>query len=108
MISLGIDMLDQDTDVNRVALLLGALVVAGILNYVFYYLRSRLSVIIVGDAVSQMRKDAFAAAVNRDLSFYDENKSGKIVSRITSDTNRNRACNSESMTSTTGLALSPI
>lgn len=86
MISLGIDMLERDTDVNQVALLLGALIVAGILNYVFYYLRSRLSVVIVGDAVSQMRKDAFAAAVNRDLSFYDENKSGKIVSRITSDT----------------------
>src|SRR5690606_9723595 len=38
------------------------------------------------DVVSQLRKDAFSAAIHRDLAFYDENKSGKIVSRITSDT----------------------
>ena len=28
----------------------------------------------------------FDAAIERDLAFYDENKSGKIVSRITNDT----------------------
>jgi ATP-binding cassette subfamily B protein len=33
-----------------------------------------------------MRKDAFAAALDRDLAFYDTHKSGKLVSRITSDT----------------------
>jgi ATP-binding cassette, subfamily B, bacterial len=30
--------------------------------------------------------DAFAAVMKRDLSFFDENPSGKIVSRVTSDT----------------------
>jgi ATP-binding cassette subfamily B protein len=33
-----------------------------------------------------MRHDAFQAAMSHDLSFYDEYQSGRIVSRITSDT----------------------
>ena len=33
-----------------------------------------------------MREDAFAATVRHDLSFFDEHPSGKIVSRVTSDT----------------------
>src|SRR5258706_12232582 len=36
--------------------------------------------------VSDLRTDAFRAAIVRDMSFYDEFPSGKIVSRITSDT----------------------
>jgi ABC-type multidrug transport system fused ATPase/permease subunit len=36
--------------------------------------------------VLAIRKDAFAAVTDRDLSFYDEFPSGKIVSRVTSDT----------------------
>jgi ABC-type multidrug transport system fused ATPase/permease subunit len=33
-----------------------------------------------------LRRDAFNAVVARDMSFYDEYPSGKIVSRVTSDT----------------------
>ncbi len=40
----------------------------------------------VGDMVRDMRSDAFQAAMSHDLSFYDEFAAGKIVSRITSDT----------------------
>ena len=48
--------------------------------------RRRLTVRIVGDSVLMMRTDAFKAAADHDLSFYDEFASGKVVSRITSDT----------------------
>jgi ATP-binding cassette subfamily B protein len=41
---------------------------------------------LIGDITGQMRKDGLSAAVNRDMAFYDENKSGKIMSRITGDT----------------------
>ncbi len=34
----------------------------------------------------QLREDVFAATVRHDMSFYDEHPSGKIVSRVTSDT----------------------
>jgi ATP-binding cassette, subfamily B, bacterial len=36
--------------------------------------------------VMTMRGDAFTAAARQDLSFYDEFSSGRVVSRITSDT----------------------
>jgi ATP-binding cassette, subfamily B, bacterial len=41
---------------------------------------------VVADVVLQMRQDAFAASMHQDLSFYDEYSSGRVVSRITSDT----------------------
>jgi ABC-type multidrug transport system fused ATPase/permease subunit len=41
---------------------------------------------VVGDVIVKLRDDVFAATVDHDLSFYDETASGKIVSRITSDT----------------------
>jgi ATP-binding cassette subfamily B protein len=40
----------------------------------------------IGDIVLTLRTDAFRAAAEHDLSFYDEFASGKVVSRITSDT----------------------
>ena len=40
----------------------------------------------VGNVVLHLREDAFDAVLKRDLSFYDSYPSGKIVSRVTSDT----------------------
>jgi len=48
--------------------------------------RRRLTVRVVGNTVLDLRKDGFEAAAAHDLSFYDEFASGKVVSRITSDT----------------------
>ncbi|MBL8089603.1 MAG: ABC transporter ATP-binding protein [Anaerolineales bacterium] len=51
------------------------------------WLRRGLTVRAVGDVVLDMRSRAFRAAAEHDLSFYDQFSSGRIVSRITSDTN---------------------
>ncbi len=51
------------------------------------WLRRALIVRAVGDVVLEMRTRAFRAAAEHDLSFYDQFSSGRIVSRITSDTN---------------------
>ena len=40
----------------------------------------------MGSVVLNLRKDAFDAVLARDMSFYDEFATGKIVSRVTSDT----------------------
>ena len=40
----------------------------------------------VGAVVLKLREDVFEAVIRHDLSFYDEHPSGKIVSRVTSDT----------------------
>jgi len=49
--------------------------------------RRSLVVRAVGDVVLDLRTRAFRAAAEHDLSFYDQFSSGRIVSRITSDTN---------------------
>ena len=55
-------------------------------EYVCNYGRRRFTVDVIGKIVAEMRKDAFAAAIDRDLAFYDRHKTGTVVSRITSDT----------------------
>lgn len=87
--ALGFAEMDQApriADTNLLALLIGALVVAGFVQYGANWVRRLMLSMIVGNVVARMRKDAFTAAVDRDLAFYDKHKSGKIVSRITSDT----------------------
>jgi len=50
------------------------------------WVRRRLTSRAVADVMLALRRDGFAAAAKHDLSFYDDLASGKVVSRITSDT----------------------
>jgi ATP-binding cassette, subfamily B, bacterial len=84
LISMGIDAFE--TEQNAFTLILLGLTVSAVIEYVSNWVRRRLLTQVIGHTVANMRKDAFNAAVNRDMAFYDRNKSGKIVSRITSDT----------------------
>jgi ATP-binding cassette subfamily B protein len=86
IIASGIQALQDKNGSNLLMLIIGGLLVIALLNYGIYFLRRRLTSRVVADVISQLRKDAFNAAVERDLAFYDDNKSGKIVSRVTSDT----------------------
>lgn len=86
IISMGIDALETDAAASTLALLVGALFTTVIIEYAIRWISRRLIGRVIGSVISQMRKDAFAAAIARDLAFYDDNKSGKIVSRITNDT----------------------
>ncbi|MFP4323153.1 MAG: ABC transporter ATP-binding protein [Anaerolineales bacterium] len=65
-----------------------ALVVTGLaaLSWAFNYVRRMLSAQAIGNVVLRMREDAFDAVLARDLSFYDTIPSGKVVSRVSSDT----------------------
>jgi ATP-binding cassette subfamily B protein len=85
LIAEGVNALD-DAGSNLPQIVLAVLFVAAFLQYGANWLRRRLLTFIIGNVVAQMRKDAVAAAIERDLAFYDENSTGKIVSRITSDT----------------------
>jgi ATP-binding cassette subfamily B protein len=69
-----------------IPLLVAAVFVAGIVSWGANWVRRRMTVRVVGDIVLALRTDAFRAAASHDLSFYDEYASGKVVSRITSDT----------------------
>ncbi len=82
----GIDVLERQGAASRLILLLAALLATAVLRYVFNLVMRLALGRVVGDVTAQMRKDAFAATINRDMAFFDENKSGKVLSRITSDT----------------------
>ena len=72
--------------VDLTILISGAVLLAGVSVWLANWGRRRLVVRMVGDTVLALRTDAFRAAAEHDLSFYDEYASGKVVSRITSDT----------------------
>jgi ATP-binding cassette subfamily B protein len=70
-------------------LLLGVAAIAlaiGVLNWGGNWVRRRLTARVIGDVVLALRRDAFQASIKHDMSFFDEFQSGRIVSRITSDT----------------------
>src|SRR6266496_3126986 len=71
----------------QVALLLvGFILLSGALSWVFNLFRQWFTARAIGDVVLQLRRDAFGAVMSRDMSFFDEFSSGKIVGRVTSDT----------------------
>jgi ATP-binding cassette subfamily B protein len=86
LVSAGVDAVEKQQGTDTLVLIVAALFVTALVYYLVTWYRRRIVSRLIGNGISQMRKDAFAAAVNRDLAFYDDNKSGKIVSRITSDT----------------------
>ena len=71
---------------QRTAWLIVAILLSGAFSWTFNYFRQRYTTRVVGDVVLALRQDAFDAVLARDMSFYDEYSSGKIVSRVTSDT----------------------
>ncbi len=77
------ELINGSGALNFVFLVLTVIAVTG---YISNYCRRRFTVIVIGRIVAQMRKDAFEAAIERDLAFYDRHKTGTVVSRITSDT----------------------
>src|SRR5574342_72989 len=91
LIARSLDRLEGATDLNltiwqRTAWLIVAIFFSGALSWSFNFVRQKYTARTVGDVVLKLRQDAFDAVLARDLSFYDEYSSGKIVSRLTSDT----------------------
>ncbi|PLS79215.1 MAG: ABC transporter ATP-binding protein [Chloroflexi bacterium] len=90
IISRGIDALATNVGgPSHLPLLIGLgmlVLVLSCLSWAFNYVRQSYSAAAVGDVVLAIRKDAFAAVTDRDMSFYDQFSSGKIVARVTSDT----------------------
>jgi ABC-type multidrug transport system fused ATPase/permease subunit len=86
LISKAIDILAQEPSVQKMLLLTGGVLLLGVAAWTFNYIRQMVSARVVGNVVLQLREDVFNATIQHDLSFYDEYPSGKIVSRVTSDT----------------------
>jgi ATP-binding cassette, subfamily B, bacterial len=86
LISWGVDRIQAGTVASVGWLLTGGILLTGALGWVFNFIRQWYGARVTGDVIFNLRRDAFDAVVERDMSFYDEHPSGKIVSRVSSDT----------------------
>ncbi|MCC6501360.1 MAG: ABC transporter ATP-binding protein [Anaerolineales bacterium] len=82
-----VDMLKSQPTFTAIGLVGLIVLLIGIALWGLNWARRSLVVRAVGDVVLDLRTRAFRAAAEHDLSFYDQFSSGRIVSRITSDTN---------------------
>jgi ATP-binding cassette, subfamily B, bacterial len=86
LISWGVDRIEEGSIRDVGWLLTLGILAAGVLGWVFNFFRQWYSARVTGDVVLELREDAFDAVLERDMSFYDEHATGRIVSRVTSDT----------------------
>jgi len=86
VVSEGLDLVTNLSSREVMGTLTVILFAMGFLIWIANWIGRRLIQRTVGDVMLDLRREAFAASVGHDLSFYDEFSSGRIVSRITSDT----------------------
>jgi ATP-binding cassette, subfamily B, bacterial len=86
LVSRGVDAMATQQSGPWVMLLPLLVLVLGVVIWGANWIRRRLTSRAVANVMLALRSDGFTAAAEHDLSFYDELASGKVVSRITSDT----------------------
>ena len=87
IVARGLDRVTQQSiSVEFILILSGIILALGVLSWLANLLRRRFAARTIAELIRQLATDAFKASVQQDLSFHDSFKSGKIVSRITSDT----------------------
>lgn len=86
IVSRGVDALRRAFTLNTILMICAAVLLSGLAAWGANWLRRRLTVRVIGDIILSQRLDAFRAAMAHDLSFYDQVSSGRVISRITSDT----------------------
>jgi ATP-binding cassette subfamily B protein len=86
LIARSIDLIAANPTTSAILMLGGGVALIGASGWLFNFIRQYFSARIVGNVVLKLREDVFGATISHDLSFYDEHSSGKVVSRVTSDT----------------------
>jgi ATP-binding cassette, subfamily B, bacterial len=86
IVSRGIDAIEGTPTLASLLLIAGAVLVIGVVRWTANWLRRRTMVRTIADVILTLARDGFDAAAEHDLSFYDKHSSGKVVSRITTDT----------------------
>ena len=86
VIARSVGLLETNPTTTTMALLALGVSLIGASAWVFNYIRQMFSARVTSNVVLKLREDVFNATVRHDMSFYDEHPSGKIVSRVTSDT----------------------
>jgi len=83
--SLAINILEANQHPLLLIFVIIFILILNLLSWVFNYFRQRHSALVIGDIMLDLRRDANTAVLNHDLSFFDKYPTGKIVSRINTD-----------------------
>lgn len=83
--SIAINNLQFNSDFTYFFFLILLILTLNILSFLFNYFRQKNAAKSLGYVVLDLRKDATNSVLNHDLSFFDKNPIGKIVSRINTD-----------------------
>jgi len=86
LISRAIDLVSQNPSLQVMLMMAAGILLLGVTAWVFNYIHQLYAARVVGGVVLKLREDVFEATIQHDLSFFDEHPSGKIVSRVTNDT----------------------
>ncbi len=86
LISRGIDIVVADPATQVMALLVVAILALSSVSWGLNFLRQWLGAVAIGNVTLKIREDAFNATMGHDLSFFDDQPTGKLVSRVSSDT----------------------
>jgi ATP-binding cassette subfamily B protein len=86
IISWGTDLVRKDPSLQNIFLVTGLGFLLGVFIWVANWIARRQATQAIAGVLLNLATSAFESSVNHDLSFYDEYSSGRIVSRITSDT----------------------
>ncbi|MFX1387725.1 MAG: ABC transporter ATP-binding protein [Promethearchaeota archaeon] len=85
LVSIAINNLETIRNLLYIIFLLSIILGLNLFSWVFNYFTVRYSAQVIGNVVLDLRKNAGQAVLNHDLSFFDRNPIGKIVSRINTD-----------------------
>ncbi|MDY6872339.1 MAG: ABC transporter ATP-binding protein [Chloroflexota bacterium] len=87
VVARGLDRVTQQTITLQFILILSGITLGlGVISWAANLLLRRNAARTIAELIRKLATDAFKASVRQDLSFHDYFSSGKIVSRITSDT----------------------
>jgi ATP-binding cassette subfamily B protein len=86
LLAKAIGMVAQGPTLAMFLLLAGGVLLLGLAAWTFNYIRQLFSAWVIGNVVLDIRQEVFRSTIEQDLSFYDAHPSGKVVSRVTSDT----------------------
>lgn len=86
IIGRSLDWFRQSASLRIIWLVAAMFTLAGVGRWVLNWIQRRMLVRVVTDILIELARNAFGAAVEHDLSFYDQFSSGKVLSRITTDT----------------------
>lgn len=85
LVSTAINNLETNRNVLYLFFLLSVILILNLFSWVFNYVTIRYGSQVIANVVLDLRRDAGSAVLNHDLSFFDRNPIGKIVSRINTD-----------------------